>query len=317
MKFVDKIIDFEKNRKYYYTISAIIILFTLVASFVIPPELDIKFTGGAMLKYSYTQEVDPDVIAGAVKTATGKPVTVNLTESVTSDGSTSQKKIVISFNDKVDDTITAQTLSALQTTYTTDTFDLLETNSVDKTMGKEFVVKCIVAVALAAFFMVLYVAFRFKKIGGWIAGICGIAAILHDLIVVYLAFVIFRYPLDDNFIAVLLSIIGFSLNDTVVIFDRIRENRKLMGPKTSTVELITKSVRQTIGRTLNTSVCVFASVLVVAIVAALYGLDSIITFAVPMLFGVVSGCYSSVFISTSLWVSWTERANKKKKAETK
>lgn len=307
-----KIIDFEKNRKYYYTISAIIILFTIVASFVFPPELDIKFTGGAMLKYSYLNEVDADDIAVAVKEATGASVSVDLTSSVTSDNSTSQKKVVISFNDAVNDTIVLQVTSALQTTYPTDTFELLETNSVDKTMGKEFIVKCVVAVVLAVFFMVLYVAFRFKKIGGWSAGVCGIVAIIHDLIVVYMAFVIFGYPLDDNFIAVLLSIIGFSLNDTVVIFDRIRENRKTMGPKTSTVELATTSVIQTLGRTVCTSICVFASVLVVAIVAALYGLDSIITFAVPMLFGVVSGCYSSVFISVSLWVTWTEKAKAKK-----
>ena len=168
-----------------------------------------------------------------------------------------------------------------------------------------------VAIILASLFMVIYVAFRFKKIGGWTAGASGIIAIIHDCLVVYFTFVIFRYPIDDNFIAVVLAIIGYSLNSTIVIFDRIRENRRLLGPKVPVAELANVSMNETLGRTINTNLCVFASVAVVAIVSVIFKLDSIRSFAVPMMFGTVSGCYSSLCISNSVWVTWQEYLQKK------
>ncbi|MDR1565017.1 MAG: protein translocase subunit SecF [Oscillospiraceae bacterium] len=314
--------DFMKHRNHFFMISGAIFLIGIIFNFINPPQLDIKFTGGAILKYSYSgaAAIDPNKVDDEIEKATGKVVTTSATESATTTGD-ADRRIVISFNEKkaVDKTVTDKVDEGLKAAYPDLSFKLEETNSVDPTMGGEFLLKCIVAVLLAVLFMVLYVAIRFRKIGGISAGVSGILAIVHDIIVVYFVFVIFGYPLDDNFIAAVLAIIGFSLNDTIVIFDRIRENRRLLGPKATVGDIANASINQTLGRTIYTSVCVFLSVLVMAIIAVVYGVDSVVTFAIPMMFGVVSGSYSTICISIGIWAIWNEKypqhATKKRKSK--
>ena len=158
------------------------------------------------------------------------------------------------------------------------------------------------AVGIAALLMILYVGFRFRKIGGLSAGCTAVIALIHDIIMAYFTFVIFRMPLDDNFIAVILTIIGYSLNDTIVIFDRIRENRKYIGPKASTAELVNTSLNQTLSRTICTAITTILAIGSVLVVALIYDIQTVVSFALPMMIGVIFGCYSSIFISAPLWV---------------
>ena len=189
-------------------------------------------------------------------------------------------------------------------------------------------IACMVAVALASILMLVYVAFRFRKIGGWSAGLMALIALMNDCLVSYFVFVIFRIPLDDNFVAVILTILGYSLNDTIVVYDRIRENRRLLGPKSDLATVVNLSLNQSFTRTLNTSVATFMAVCCVTVVALIYQLDSILSFSVPMMFGVVSGFYTSVFLASPLWVGMrtamakrnaakAEKNPKKKKAAAK
>ncbi|MBE6752901.1 MAG: hypothetical protein E7559_00865 [Ruminococcaceae bacterium] len=269
------------------------------------------------------KNVDPDAAAKVISKALGEEVTVSVNTRLNIDANeTDNKNLVVSLaeNKAVDQNANTIITYAMSRLYPDVELSLKESNSVDPTMGKEFFWKCVIAVILASVFMVLYVALRFKKVGGWTAGVSGIIAILHDCLIVYFTFVIFRYPIDDNFIAVILAIIGYSLNSTIVIFDRIRENRRLLGPKVSVAELANVSMNETLGRTINTNLCVFVAIAVVAIVSVIFGLNSIMSFAVPMMFGTVSGCYSSLLISNSIWVTWQEAIAKKeadKKAEKK
>ena len=168
-------------------------------------------------------------------------------------------------------------------------------------------------VALAAVLLVIYVALRFRKIGGMSAGIMAVIALVHDVLMVYFTFVIFRFPIDDNFIAVVLTILGYSLNDTIVIYDRVRENRRILGPKVGYEELLDTSINQTLTRSINTSVCTFLAVTVVFVVGTIYGLSSVTTFALPMMIGIVTGCYSSVCMAGPMYVMWQN--HKLKKAE--
>ena len=159
--------------------------------------------------------------------------------------------------------------------------------------------------------MIIYVALRFKKIGGMSAGVTAIIAIIHDCLIVYFTFVILGFSIDDNFIAVLLTIIGYSINSTIIIYDRIRENRGIMGSKATYAELANRSLNETLGRTINTNLTLVAAVLTIVVVAYIYDIRSIITFAVPMMAGVIAGAYSSMFISNSLWVTWREYRDRK------
>lgn len=190
---------------------------------------------------------------------------------------------------------------ALTAQYPDQQLVLSNSNSLNPSMGRLFFIKCLVAILLASIFLVIYVALRFRKIGGWTAGVMAVLALLNDVLVAYFAFVVFQIPLNDNFVAVVLSILGYSLNDTIVIYDRIRENRRIMDSKCSIAEVVNRSINQSFTRTLNTSICTFIAIATVAVVGLIFNLDSIISFAVPMMFGVISGFYTSVFLCSPLW----------------
>ncbi len=133
---------------------------------------------------------------------------------------------------------------------------------------------------------------------------------------IYFMYVIFRWPIDSNFIAVVLMILGYSLNDTIVIYDRVREQRKLMGRKIDVGTVFNVSSTKTMRRTIMTSVTTLVAILTVYIVASIFNIASVKGFALPMMIGVISGCYSSLCIAGPLWVIWqTKKAQKKAAAK--
>ena len=158
----------------------------------------------------------------------------------------------------------------------------------------------------------MYIALRFKQISGWSAGVCAVLGLLSTLIVTYGCVVLCRFEIDSNFMAVILTLLGYAVNDTIVIYDRIRENRGLLGKKASFEELVNHSVNQSARRTIITTVTTVMALGVMCVVSKLYGLDSIFTFAFPLMMGMLSGVYTSLCVSTSAWVAWSERKNAKK-----
>jgi SecD/SecF fusion protein len=178
-------------------------------------------------------------------------------------------------------------------------------------MGTKFLQKSLVAVVFALVLILLYIALRFKNIGGMTGGMMAILALVNDLMVVFGTFVVMRNALDGNFIAAMLTILGYSINDTVVVYDRIRENRGLMDKKTAFPVLVDASVNQSARRTIITTVTTVVALGVMCVVAKLYGLDSIFAFAFPLMMGMLSGVYTSLCVSTSAWVLWSERKGKK------
>ena len=192
-------------------------------------------------------------------------------------------------------------------------FAQLSLSNVSPAMGTRFLQKSLVAVVFALALILIYIAFRFKNIGGLTGGAMAILALVNDLMVIFGTFVVLRAPLDGNFIAALLTILGYSVNDTVVIYDRIRENRKLLGKKAPFGDLVNQSLNQSLKRTLMTSVTTVAALAVMCVVSVLYGLESIFTFAFPLMMGMVSGVYTSLCVSTSAWVCWNGRKEKQKK----
>ena len=203
-------------------------------------------------------------------------------------------------------------LDSLNESYPENNFEQLSLSNVSAAMGTKFLQKSLVAVVFALVLILLYIALRFKNIGGLTGGMMAVLALVNDLVVVFGTFVLLRSPLDGNFIAAMLTILGYSINDTVVVYDRIRENRALMGKKAGFEELVNHSVNQSARRTLITTITTVMALGVMCIVAKLYGLDSIFTFAFPLMMGMVSGVYTSLCVSTSAWMLWSERKPKKK-----
>ncbi len=185
--------------------------------------------------------------------------------------------------------------------------ELVTSNSVKPTVGKGFFIKCLFAMVLGGVFLTLYIGIRFRKIGGLSAGLFATMALIHDILIAYMAYVVFRIPLDDNFIAVVLTILGYSVNGTIVVYDRIRENEQKLGTTLTINEIVNRSVNETVTRNIFTSLTTLITVVAIAVVAKINGLDSIISFAFPMAIGIVSGFYSSVLLSSPLWAWWRTR----------
>ena len=306
-------INFIGNRKKFYTFSCALLALVLVFCGVFGVKMDVEFKGGSMITLAYEGDADLNDLKSTISTElnkssltlqTGSDISGNQTLTVTLPGS---------------DTLTTEELDSLLATlneqYPDNAFVQNEVSNVDATIGKEFMLKSIVALIAACVLILLYVAYRFRKIGGLKAGSTAIVALLHDMLVVFGVFVILRIPLNGNFIAALLTILGYSINDTVVIYDRIRENSALYSKKQmSLAELVNLSVNQSFARSLMTSITTCLALGVVCIVSVIYRLDSIYSFAFPLLFGMVSGVYSTICIATPLWVDWKTKKKAAKQA---
>lgn len=231
-------------------------------------------------------------------------LTVQAGENVAAEGQS--LKITLPGRETVTTDQVSDLLQTLNQRWPDSSFEQLSLSNVSPAMGSAFLRKSLVAVVFALLLILLYIAFRFKKIGGFTGGMMAVLALANDLMVVFGAFVLLRAPLDGNFIAALLTILGYSINDTVVVYDRIRENRTLMDKKTSFAELVDHSVAQSARRTLVTTVTTVIALAVMCIVAVIYGLDSIVTFAFPLMLGMISGVFTSLCISSSAWVVWSE-----------
>jgi len=316
-------IDFIGKSKIFFCISLGIMLVSLILNVVCMPTLvDIQFTGGTIIKYNYGGEPSHKDIEKTInETLKGidslknEKVDFSYSENLAASADDASKHIValqFTGNKAVEIAHKQAITEALQKGYPDNSFAEESSTAVDASKGANFFLKCIIAVSMAAVIMILYVAIRFRKIGGLSAGVMAVVALIHDLIIVYFVFVLFRMPLNDNFIAVVLMILGYSLNDTIVIYDRVRENRRKSGPKTTTKELVNNSLNQCFTRTICTSITTITAIGSVLVVSLIYGISSIISFALPMMIGLISGSYSSVCIAAPLWVMWKNHKDKKK-----
>lgn len=276
----------------------------VIGVFINGVQLDIQFKGGALLKYYYTGELSTDTAADTISALLSRPVSAQQT----SDLLTGEKRLVISIADN-------QGLSAadqkevdntLQKTFPNAGITLAESAVVQPFFGQKFLQNGLLALVIAAALVVVYVWIRFRRIGGLSAGVMALVALLHDILVVFFACVLLKMPIGESFIAVALTIIGYSINDTIVIYDRIRENSRIN--KKMAVDAVTDlSINQSFTRSVNTNIAVLISVSTVYILAFGHNLNAIQNFALPMAIGAVSGCYSTICIAGPLWVMWKKR----------
>lgn len=306
-----KIIDFVGKRKIFFGISIAIIVLGIICNFIFGTTLDIQFSGGATLRFSYSGEIDQTELYDYIQNKTTDKITTSFSTDIMGN-SGNNVSVQFSGNDAIETDIQQNLEADLQKQYPNNDFKCLESNSVDASMGFNFLLKCLTAVAIASVLMVLYVTFRFKKIGGLSAGVMALVALFHDVAMIYFLYVIFQMPIDSNFIAVVLMILGYSLNDTIVIYDRVREERKILGSRVDAGMVFNLSCTKTIKRTIMTSITTLSAILIVYIVAIFFNISSVQAFALPMMIGVISGCYSSICIAGPLWVMWQNHKKEKK-----
>ncbi|MDF1617667.1 protein translocase subunit SecD [Petrocella sp. FN5] len=304
-----KSVQVIEKRKVFFAVSVVIILIGLVMmpvnqatrdSFL---NFDIEFVGGTSTLVSVgagqgylTPEALQEAVKDLVVEATGQttPQFQNVTGKdefiIKTPSLTSEERLALS--------------EALIEKYNI-TSDDIESESISATVSGEMRRDAIIAVLVASLCILIYVSFRFKDF--WF-GMAAVVALVHDIFIVFAVYSIGNVPINNSFIAAMLTIVGYSINDTIVVFDRIRENMSLER-KFSYKDLINMSISQTMGRSINTSLTTFIMVGVLYIV----GVTSIREFALPLMIGILSGTYSSIFIASPMWYIFKINHDKKLK----
>ncbi|MBE5984828.1 MAG: protein translocase subunit SecD [Paenibacillaceae bacterium] len=302
-----KIIPFYQKKYIFAIISGFVILSGIAGCFFYGVKLDTQFTGGAVLSYSVSEQADTGKIQEAIEKETKRPVTVQIKE----DNMTGLKRLSVTLagNAGMSPEEQKAITDTINSTIGKNDAKLSETFVVEPYIGAKALKNAAAAIILSLIFIVVYVWIRFSVISGLSAGITAMIALVHDVFVVFFAFVLFQIPLNDAFVAVVLTIIGYSINDTIVIYDRIRENRK-HDSKMPVDTLVNVSTSQTLGRSINTSATTGICVLILMVASVYFHIESIMEFSLPMFFGILTGCYSSICVAGTLWAMWEKKKGK-------
>ena len=299
--------DLIGKRKIYYIISALLIIAGVISMVTKGFVLDIELVGGTIIEAELGQTYDNNDIADIVKEVTeSTPRIQKMGNNVEAQTAVSISTSALSEDQK------EQILNKLATKYGVENITEQSTfRTVSAAFGSEMSSRAIKAVIVAVILIMLYITIMFKALSGLSAGACAALALSHDLFVMIALYSILGLPINTIFVAALLTILGYSVNDTVVIYDRIRENTNV-NKKLSREELVNLSVTQSLKRTLYTSIGIFIALAILLGFSVYYRVDTIREFALPLMVGVISGTYSSILLSGSLWVDFNNIATKLK-----
>jgi preprotein translocase subunit SecF len=307
-------VDLMGKKNYFFALSILILLAGVVGYFINGLQLDIQFQGGTIMQVEMPDDTfDTERAADIVMEAIGKKAIVQKSSTINVENREDKIDLMvlnIGSRDTLDEDERTKVLDALKAEFKFEK-ENVTLQSVEPFIGNEIRTKALYAVLCSSVLIILYVWWRFRTMHGLSAGICAVVALIHDVMVMFAVYIIFRLPLNESFIAAALTIIGYSINDTVVIYDRIRENSRL-AKKMPVRELVNKSVLQSLSRSVNTSITTLISVMTLYIFAVAFNIQSIREFALPMAAGIISGVYSTLFIASPLYMMWQESKTKKK-----
>lgn len=279
-----KIYDFMKRKNLWFSISGVIIAIGIVTMLINGLNFGIDFTGGSSIQANIGKSFnisDIRVITDkfdkeAIVTYAGQNKDIALIKTKVALTTAQQGEVVKAFQEK---------------------YQLQQTNiqfeTIGATIGSELTRQALLALLLANLGILIYVSFRFE----WKFGIAAIAALVHDVLIMLVVYSVAQIAINASFIAAILTIVGYSINDTIVVFDRIRENKKHL-KKVDHDSLVNKSVSETMARSINTSLTTLLTILSLYV----FGVPAIKDFALPLVVGIISGTYSSIFIASPLWV---------------
>ncbi len=291
-----------KYRKIFYTITLLITAASIVALSIWGLNLGIDFTGGTIWKVEFKNAAPPiDALNAALINEGVEP---SVTQPV------GDKGFILRFR-PMEEAQHQQALSALKNQFG-EVLEL-EFSAIGPSIGKELRDKAVYAVILSILAVIAYIAWSFRKVepvvSSWTYGAFTIAAMAHDVFLPLGVFAVLghflHYEITSVFVAAILTIAGYSITDTIVVFDRVRENLR-KHTHNDFVELVAASLKQTLARSINTTL---ATVLVLLAIY-FFGGESIKHFALALIIGLVSGAYSSIFIASPLLVTWSLRKNK-------
>lgn len=299
-------IDFIGKSEYFFGFSLIILTVGIVSFFVNGFVMDVDFKGGTIIEINMGREFDNNELASVVQDAISKNVTVQKM------GQKGQQAAIKSEPLTPDERETL--FQAVKNHYKLNDDAKLRASDVQAIMGAEIRKKGLTAAVSASLLILAYIAYRFRRVSGLSAGVTAVAALTHDLLIMFSVYSLFNIPVNSSFIAAVLTILGYSINDTIIVYDRIRENEALYTKKTF-AEIANMSINQTLTRSIYTALTTAIAVVCIYVAGIYYGVQSIKEFTFPIIIGLVSGTYSSICIASPLWVMWREFGSKNKIAK--
>lgn len=288
-----KELDYVGISKYCYTISIILTIVGLISLAIFGLNYSVDFRAGSSVDITLSQNLTQEQVA---------PILENMKASEGTTINPGDNRMTLRFEQVLNED---QEMQLKEEITKLDDKASFEVNTVDPEMAKELARNAIYSVLISCIGIILYVSIRFE----WRFALAAIVALLHDAFLVVAVFSIFRFEVDLTFIIAVLTIIGYSINDTIVIFDRIRENLRFAKLKTrqDLIDLVNKSVAQTIMRSIYTAVTVF----IAALFLFLLGGESIRMFSLAMVIGLIFGAYSTIFIASPFWFLLKSRQKNK------
>ncbi|MEL7569992.1 MAG: protein translocase subunit SecF [Eubacteriaceae bacterium] len=288
-----------KHAKLFLIISLVVILIGIGFIFIKGLNYGIDFRGGTIVNIELGKQFTTDEI---------RQITDNYDKSadITYSGD-NKTQVVISTKEDLTDQQRKQMFEDFEEKYNLDASALISIDKVSAAIGSEMAVQSMWAIIAVIVGILIYVSIRFEFLFGFSAIIC----LFHDVMIVISVYAIAQIQVNTPFIAAVLTILGFSINDTIVVFDRIRENRKRYGKHDYTA-LVDDSVSQTIRRSINTT----ATVLIAITTLYILGVEEIRDFALPLIIGFLGGTYSSICIASPLWAILQERSDRRRKLKT-
>ena len=282
---LNKTFSFIKHRKFYYIVSVSIIVIGLVFMMIGGMNYGIDFTGGTNIQVEMGKQVDISEVEDTLKDYELDPTIIYAGEGNT--------QIVIKTIKSLENAERSEIIDTLGAKYGITQDDVLASEQFGPSVGNELKANAVKAVIIAAIGMLIYIIFRFKS---WKYGLSAVVGVAHDVLMVIAFYAIFGFTVNNPFIAAILTLVGYSINDTIVIFDRIRENKRIYN-KDNNETNIDRSLNQTLNRTIMTSL----TTLVVMVPLCIMVSSSIREFIIPLMVGVIVGCLSSIFVCSPLY----------------
>ena len=295
--------DYIKHKNIIFAISFLVVIAGLVYGLVTHYKFDIDFKGGTRIQVDLNEEYVTSDVSDIVKTVTSEAPEIQTTSS----GNNSVSITTQVINEDEADAI----VSALKEKYTNMGDATIK--NVQASYGKELLNSSITALVVSIVLMLIYVAVRFRTLG-WTAAISAVIALIFDVSFLFAVYGVFKFPINSTFVAVLLTIIGYSINDTIIVYDRIRENKKLVTKSSQVKDTINESINQTMKRTVITSMTTLAAICCVLVFALVKDQETLKEFSIPLVIGIVEGTFSSIFIASNLWYTIDNFVKKFKKA---
>jgi len=279
-----KNIQVAEKSKIWFAVSLILIAISIGSLFINGLNFGIDFIGGTIVTIELNTPFETSDAKALIEE-------YDSSADVTYTGE-AKTQVIISTKKDLSTEERQALFAKFQEKYSLEDTDLLSIDTVSPSIGAEMANSAMIAAVVAVLLMLVYITFRFE----FMFGLAAVIALVHDLIIVLGVYSIFQIQVNSPLIAAMLTILGYSINDTIVVFDRIRENRPKFG-KYDFANLVDTSVTQTLRRSINTS---FTTLLAIGALYA-FGVPAVQDFALPLMVGIVSGTYSSIFIASALW----------------